>query len=269
DSIDWSCAYDSMLTVLCNLHTDNPQLLSFFNDSSLESLLLAVRLPHSAPNADQLVRLRDDIRDGLWARQPQTFPRRGPVMTAVSDVARVLLGLRTPWGRATARCEDCHSDTACTTDAVKSYFWSVAPSVWKPYYNDRATISATEYVSCCVAGGFSLRCVLCGSRSRVYIELDETPPLLCLEVFNDCVTPDMTLSLQLTSGPARLRLAGIIYLGFGHFTCRYLASDGATWYHDGAHTGNVCVPEVGFTPSTHALSQCRSRTASHYIYVRD
>ena len=35
-------------------------------------------------------------------------------------------------------------------------------------------------------------------------------------------------------------LFGIIYLGGGHFTARFIMNDGSVWYHDGQTTGSRC-----------------------------
>ncbi|KAI0753907.1 hypothetical protein BC629DRAFT_1257237, partial [Irpex lacteus] len=37
------------------------------------------------------------------------------------------------------------------------------------------------------------------------------------------------------------RLAGVVYLGSGHFTSRYIDSDGRVWSHDGISQSNFSV----------------------------
>ncbi|KAI0640761.1 hypothetical protein C8Q79DRAFT_920816, partial [Trametes meyenii] len=267
DSTDWSCAYDAPLTILWNLFRDRPDYFNTFQDAPALARLFLDKFPLCIGHENLLVDLRNDIRNALFATQPMLFPRTGPVMTSVTDVVSAILR-HEQRGTASGQCNACGFETDTTVDILHSLLWSLPVSVWRPFYSNRSTISASEYVSCLTSGGLTFPCGVCSSLTRIHVSLEDVPPMIFIEASNASVTADLTLDLHLTLCVASMQLAAVVYHGFDHFTCRYLASDGSTWYHDGAHTGAACVRETGFTPSPSALAQCRSRTASHYIFVR-
>ncbi|KAJ7187209.1 hypothetical protein C8R46DRAFT_880338 [Mycena filopes] len=82
-------------------------------------------------------------------------------------------------------------------------------------------------------------------------------------VFNDEIV------LDTDTGRARLRLRGIIYGGQGHFTCRFIQSDGTIWFHDGITTGSSCLREskVQDIGDRLQLHRCGEKTAAAVIYA--
>ncbi|KZT10057.1 uncharacterized protein LAESUDRAFT_470226 [Laetiporus sulphureus 93-53] len=74
------------------------------------------------------------------------------------------------------------------------------------------------------------------------------PPLIGLDKFsrlqpwaNHVVNVERTLTISIEERSFRYSLAGIIYHGANHFTCRFFDSAGTSWYHDGADAGRECI----------------------------
>ena len=58
------------------------------------------------------------------------------------------------------------------------------------------------------------------------------PPLLAFDTSNCRCTINQTLLIRVGNDNFRYHLAGIIYFGAAHFTCRIIHGDNV-WFHDG------------------------------------
>ena len=78
------------------------------------------------------------------------------------------------------------------------------------------------------------------------------------------IVVDRELHADVDSAGASWRLFGVIYLGFAHFTARFIDECGNVWYHDGISTGESCVLE----PLDVDLAVAHDRKAAVFMYSR-
>ncbi|KAH9925078.1 hypothetical protein B0H21DRAFT_781395 [Amylocystis lapponica] len=205
DSENWSCAYDSLMTIMWNMFTvaGNDWLHTITSTNTIaESVVNDLRL---------LEVVRNRLRDLLFTLDGQRFPRHGPCTASV-------LCTTIPYGVMRNTCMSC--PLVMIETPLTSCVWSAYPSLWHP--DD-----------------------LSAGTSRV---IATAPPVLALEIFPpSSIYPHIVVSptVNLSSGGIQLpmALAGVVYAGFNHFTCRVVDRAGLVWYNDGASTGRHCILE--------------------------
>ncbi len=266
DSADWSCAYDSVLTVIWNLHFDEPdRLLSSLPVDNILTLFLVTQFRSLSRNTPSLETVRDSLRDILFMMQPDTFPRRGPSPASVSDLLLTLFTCPTAFGSSQVACTQCATQTPRRTDLCGSYLWSVLPDLL-PASEDNAW-DAQTVANALLVRAYRMHCPSCRTVSPVSTTLAVPPPLIFFDTANVLafrVTP--SISLLVAGIMHTWTLRGVIYHGFNHFTARYIGTDGSVWYHDGASTGQHCIRE-GDRIDQFDIRSARGRRACHYLYV--
>ncbi|KZT11788.1 uncharacterized protein LAESUDRAFT_719732 [Laetiporus sulphureus 93-53] len=76
--------------------------------------------------------------------------------------------------------------------------------------------------------------------------IHQPPPLFALEIQPNSLPGQPLIDIETVcmiptdSGPARYRLAGVVYAGDFHFTCRVVTGADKVWRHDGRATGRSC-----------------------------
>ncbi|EIW54750.1 uncharacterized protein TRAVEDRAFT_131722, partial [Trametes versicolor FP-101664 SS1] len=269
DASNWSCAYDSVLTIIWNMYVDYGELWlqSVAPDNQLMSVLRSA-FPTVQADSHLLAALRDTVRDVLFALQPGRFPRVGPVTAAAADVMTFLFQRHSRFGSCISVCSGCSCEFDASPDICQSYFWAIPEVAWSAYYNGRTSISASEYVTCALQGVFSHRCARCLIETPIKITLHEVPPILIIECNSAAVYADAEIAVTVLHAQTTMRLGGIIYHGQNHFTIRYINKDRIVWYHDGASTQAVCVPQGPLQQmSDRELTSTNSRSACYYVYI--
>ncbi|KAH9914541.1 uncharacterized protein B0H18DRAFT_886914 [Fomitopsis serialis] len=77
------------------------------------------------------------------------------------------------------------------------------------------------------------------------------------------------ISVHTQQGQIEYRLAGIIYFGGFHFTCRIISADNHIWCNDGRDMGSRCESQGTLKAmETHMLKTMGNRNVSVAIYVR-
>ncbi|KAJ7029809.1 hypothetical protein C8F04DRAFT_962458 [Mycena alexandri] len=99
--------------------------------------------------------------------------------------------------------------------------------------------------------------------------MESVPPLFVVSLDKDGIIYSRAVSFDMGGEMSVLRLRGVIYSGWGHFTARYISLNGVVWYHDGILTGRSCVEEGNLdTLSTDFLVSARGRRAINLIYAK-
>ncbi len=274
DALDYSCAYDSLFTVLLNIGIDHDVLNEYYDETPMSVYLQAlldgfsdIRQKTTIPEV-----VRNRVRDMLFAVDPDTFPRRGAVLTAVTEIFITLFTSEVPYAERCLRCSTC------------SLHWA-EPHVRSrcPYYcissdgTDRLALAGilrptvADYLQDFHAINSEFIC--CGVPVEAYLVYTNPPPVIMVEVTAAIHEVGISASISIRTSlenPAQRStwsLRGVIYLGWGHFTSRYVASDGKVWFHDGASTGRACTAD---SPRTLIdFSSAGGRRFSHLIYVLD
>ncbi|KAI0349497.1 hypothetical protein OH77DRAFT_1464029 [Trametes cingulata] len=262
DATDWSCAYDSLFTILWNIRIDEGD--AWFNSLPQDNILCRAMVTRfvSLPTSTTLLEsTRDNIRDAISMMDPDTFPRRGPATASVSELITALFQCPTAFGTSSVSCTVCGTVSERATEIASSFLWCVLPF----HVPEMADVQ-----SACLNllhHSYDVHCHACRSLSGLSTQLNSAPPLLVLEVANvNQLDPNTSLSLPVAGQLREWALRGVIYHGRNHFTARYLSADAHVWYHDGASTGQYCNAEGPRTRSLNLLV-ADQRQASHYIYA--
>ncbi|KAH9855420.1 hypothetical protein C2E23DRAFT_723963 [Lenzites betulinus] len=257
DSQDYSCAYDSVLTILLNVWTDrkNCSLNQIAGLSpALDELYECFAQVHDGLVSQEQGRNR--FRDYLYEASPTRFPRHGHALTAVSDILEKLVKRTDGYGYRVRRCVAC---TRVDIDGCHAH-----------PYPDRMHLS-TRVVNV-VSGGpeGSRGCKRCGNSSTTSTFIfDVVPPMLCIELYPIaqalpfCI--DRFLQMDVNGCTRTWSLRGLIYWGSDHFTSRYIDRSGDVWYNDGITTGSECILEQG--ENLINLACARDRSLTHAIFV--
>ncbi len=271
DSVDYSCAYDSILTILWNLYVEN-------------CVEFALRVSNVSPALDQVVRCygaikespsemekqRDLLRDFFFAADSARFPRRGAALTAVSDIIEHLVRRSSGYGYRVRRCRYCTNIVIGANEARQTLSTGLVyidirhdPRA----YGENNTSLSSRVVSV-LCGGSDNTCGRCAMDTSVSLVSDKVPPIICAELYPQGhpmqLDIDRDLTLNVNGTACRWSVRGMIYWGADHFTCRYVHVDGQVWYHDGISTGRSCVMESSLAEVN--LCHARGRQLSHVVY---
>lgn len=231
DNTNWSCAYDSLFTILYYVWTTNPhkwnrQFVELNSTAALfaNSYQKVYNSTYSAEHA------RDMVREHLHNRDQNTFPygRRG---TVLADVIREMLS-STHGTQVWTRCLACNVSSVVTTDAYIYTFDHI----------DNRVKSTSELVRT----GIKLRrnlppCAACGGqidRSAVF----EKAPRIVSVLINPAYRLKVDRSVKIMNHSGRntiVHLRGLIYFEDFHFVCRVVDAQGRIWYNDGKAMGRI------------------------------
>ncbi len=268
DAVDYSCAYDAVLTVLWNFYADtgNGWLSVIAPGNNLFDFVRA-KFPTVYTAPEQLEAARDEIRDVLQLIDPVAFPRRGTAGIVLSEMLRLLLMSPAAFGHCGIPCASCGTYVRYVPDIISSYFWTVSPHWWQETFGEMPSTDAQSCASALLNTRHILACTACAAPSSLPSTLLTAPPLLVIETGPvNTVIPTERISLPVAGGLAVWQLRAAIYFGFHHYTSRFIDPAGTVWYHDGASTARYCIRE----PTPRSLDwyrHARSRPASHYIYA--
>ncbi|KAI0799668.1 hypothetical protein BC629DRAFT_1257540, partial [Irpex lacteus] len=223
DSVNWSCAYDALFTVLYNLYREDRLILSgpTTHDVTppLERLRTGFVQLKAGTGSATPESVRDAVRELLSIVDTMELVRYGPFLTSIDRLLECLFPITTAYANTQYTCSACSRVQHADPRRFRSYVFMATS-----HENQR-------YCTTCEA--------LLTMRSAVFTR---TPSFLALELqHTDTAMPYVTVDLLFTlsehNGIA-WALGGIIYLGGRHFTCRYVDNVGRVWKHDGAHHGN-------------------------------
>lgn len=272
DSTDYSCAYDSFLTVVLNglrffpsmwksLQGGNPAF-DFFLSSLARS-----RQPNSQDRRSLSEIARDDLRDVLHTVSPLTFPRRGPATTAVLDVIAKITRVSQPLAHRQNRCSHCSFEDP-ETEPITELLWD-ASSVLFASTGPTSTARLLEQL---ILGPPPTSCGYCGSLGwTTGPTFSRVPSLLMLELPSEWTQPILIsdeFDLSIADVDCRWALQAVIYLGSGHYTSRFLDDEGAVWYHDGADSGSHCRQDSSSVAGLESINIAHNRIASVAVYRR-
>ena len=265
DAIDWSCVYDSLLTImfntrhdlagskvrLCNQNAISKRMYDDFN------LVASARLPFE--------RMRDGLRDTVCVAND--LPRCGHTMSYIDAVVDACLQSDVAYAQVLWRCTDCGVEA--DSRPVTSYVWSIRMNT--DIGRILTAVSTAQLLWAIMADTVHTQCYCCASPTSyvMSVRLLSVPPIICLEIPTaderfPSITVDRYVELALGMQTVACRLFGVIYEGGCHFTCRFLLCDGSVWYHDSDLTGSICEMEVGL--DDRQLSSARGQRACIYMY---
>lgn len=247
DSRNWSCAYDVLLGILWNTFSYNRHLWDNYLRTH-SPLLTAVYHDFLEVNLEDpdLEFVRDTLRLSL----PAGVLRWGATTTDITAVCDQLFSPDHVFTEVRYTCVSCANPGP--TKQLQNAYWIATPS-----HADDATSADKLSVEDLLAATYSDMCSQnricrgCSERTIVASVNWVTPPgILILELqphpnnwANLILDPSMIITIPGTE--YQYTLAGIIYLGYDHFTCRFIDNDYFVWKHDGMSQSNHMIREFG------------------------
>ncbi|KAK6992153.1 hypothetical protein R3P38DRAFT_2803325 [Favolaschia claudopus] len=238
DPTDYSCAYDSLLTILRAIwRVDSAKWGHRFGSVSRHVKTLANGFERALEGVRSLEDVRDEVRRAFWILDSVKFPK-GHAYTSLGDVSDALFG-DANWGVHVHKCFRCgivdHEIAGfralkyIAVDEARTTAGSLfSISEWFNRYNLR------------VSGN---NCANCGHALMRIKKATKVPPLLVFVLSSPEVIINRELSVLVEDVAAKYYLSGVVYSGKKHFTSRVIKRNGDMWYNDGIETGRESVFE--------------------------
>ncbi|KIM79453.1 hypothetical protein PILCRDRAFT_35638, partial [Piloderma croceum F 1598] len=259
DGENYSCAYDSLLTILLSIWSqDCVKWKGDFKDMNKIMNVLATGFHHAKLNRGSLESARNKIRHLLHQRMPGLFPY-GLVGTAVNELAKQLLRSDNVIASAWQQCIECENESNLHND--------LQTCVIQCDYDRDCTTSV------CLQKRFRerhprRRCAQCDGEIDNIMRFDVLPKILVLAMSDASVRVSKKISFHDDGSVVVFGLKGIVYFGDFHYTAR-VCTGGSVWFHDGMVTGRGCTYEKKLSEFTDAeLSTCNGKTTSLVIYAQ-
>jgi hypothetical protein len=259
DGQNYSCAYDSVLTILLSIWTQDPgKWKRQFKDMNKIMNTLASGFHRTREEQGSLESTRDKVRHLLNQRNPALFPY-GQVGTPVSEMTEQLLRSDNVIASTWLRCISCESETNLHCD--------LQTCVIQCAHDRDCTISV------CLQKKFrdrhvSRRCNHCNGEVDKIMRFDVIPKVLAFSVFDESIRVSKKISFRDGDSMVVFTLKGIVYFGDFHYTSR-ICTGGSVWFHDGMLSGRQCIYEKRLSEFTDSeLSTCHGKTMSFVFYAQ-
>jgi len=252
DCDNYSCAYDSLFTVLSNIWTDAPNVWSdrFDNVSGYLSMLsegfLLVKNESISFEA-----ARDTVRLELHRLDSTEYPM-GAAFTCLAALTH----------RMMVKEERCDSGTTFLSCVACGYKGNTLLHIGEylslndagPFHD---SMCERGQISDCLGWHLSdhqktsqIPCPRCSEANTnprnqlaLQVSMNRIPYIMCVMLNQDTLRINDTLSYPEAQYSVFFRLRGVVYGDGNHFVARLVTKHGDVWYHDGMTTGSVCVFE--------------------------
>lgn len=285
DSIDYSCAYDSVITPLFNVCRDigNIRTNTLFAESSPigSHFSHGIRDISRYENGDvhlsrHVDRLRDIVRDELSNSRPLIFTRRGNAYASAVEVLDDIMRPVHPYCSVRTYCVFCGSDSSAENAGDASYMFAADATLWSGHgLHPPLFCRTSKLLSTYLCAKPGRRCSQCGCDTATVSRHMNFP----LSVFHvdlsdftavTRVMPEMHASFSVDGSILKYRLYGIVYVGHGHFSSRFVDLHDRVWFHDGQLNDGRCVLDSTLHPgndNTEQLLWAGGKQACALMYV--
>lgn len=275
DSIDYSCAYDSLFMILYNL-LDQDGIQLGESSNTAESLPYNVlmqgflELANSGMELYTPEQIRDRVRDSLQSRHDPLLPRRGAVPSNIDRLLHHLFAMDPPAIRLTQNCTQCLLQYPGDTSDFVSHVLSANAMLFPPEHHP-SPLPTSYILHSLLSRPNPTTCSFCRCAAvAAKVEFLLAPKFLAIELNEEDVlmsklSIDAVVDLSSFGLSSCWSLAGIVYLGDGHFTSRFVDNASRVWYHDGISQSNRAIYE-GNTDDID-LTTLRGRKACEIFYV--
>ena len=262
---DWSCAYDSLFTILIDLYlSDSRHWTSVFHSISPNLQMLSVNTLQVLNNNVSFETVRNNVRQQLHDKYgPDSFPY-GQQGTDLFGLTRAFF--RSINSKCTAQysCQSCHTSSPAPNPPIIMQIDSntTSLSINKWFENHQNHIVD--------------KCPTCHSNRILTRHMSDSHNLFAFNIesaANIAISKSLTV-VKPAGGTMRIPLKGVIYLGQYHFVCRIVDSNKEVWYNDGQVTGKISQYEDKlnvFTEKqlrTHVNHNGATKNAVFVIYAR-
>ena len=227
DETDYSCAYDSLFTILLSIWNRDPIVWKthFCNINRTLNLLASGFHKHSTGEIS-LEMARDKVRCILQQRDPVLFPT-GTAGVNIHDLIDHMFMMSQPLTSLYIRCLTCNHILNLNNERVTGLFQCPNEFVG----------STADFFRHSIAHGISRKCEKCDGMMEKVTHFHKSPTILLCALNNAELTLSRRLTLNVGHRQKTYYLRGIIYFGNFHFTSRIVMGNGNVWFHDGIATG--------------------------------
>jgi len=246
DSVNYSCAYDALFTVLYNLWKTDTLLWTEKLYYTPHMKNLCERFGGVLDGRITFETARDEIRAELRSISATRFPT-GSDNTIIDHIVSELTG-DANFGSVVYKCSQCPYispprrlltvSTAVSSGMTDAVTLSAALELTRKRPTNRPCQT-------CAEGGVEV------TLDLVSINID-VPYLFIVSIDSVHLVPSLVLDIPHNDEVAKMQLCGIIYGDGHHFVCRIIDESGTVWYHDGIATRSQCRREQTLT----LLSDC-------------
>ncbi len=248
DSQNYSCAYDSLFTILWNMWKEDRHIIAS-QDADMQntnfSSLIQGYSSHETGNIT-LEDARNTVRYKLHHQNSQSFPV-GLVGVDMKDLLNKMFQYspNAVLGQETTLCDSCglHNTSSINID---SNVYTFSADAWRrsDMHNLPESPSLGDTEQCALLYFKSLRiptpCSVCVRYLVVSKTFDLIPKLLVLHLGGQKMQISHKIVVQLNSRSYTFKLKGMIYFGSFHFTSQFVDNNDGVWYHDGVETDQGC-----------------------------
>ena len=281
---NWSCAYDAFFMIFFYIHHSSTELWtnSWRHYSPLASALhenfSSLSVEYAQGHQSTFDEHRDQLRDILFARDPNIFPRYGPMAIDVADIFEQLNqnGEHVRTLSIQHICPPCNYTPPSVSIRLPT---TVHPALLPCSGEDQLTLSTQftiqEWMDALItANAESHRsvnvCPTCSTTAQLATIFFQPSPFLHFEIppeMRSSVLPSRIVTISNTDVPShRYLLRGIIYHGQLHFTARLVTTNNITWTYDGQLNRGIPVQEHNPSDDVRQLTTLQDRQAYVYVY---
>ncbi|KAH7905818.1 hypothetical protein BJ138DRAFT_975675, partial [Hygrophoropsis aurantiaca] len=207
DSVNYSCAYDSLFTILFQIWLENPHRwnnhMKHFTHF-LTQLVKGFQQVHQNKTSIEMV--RDDVKRKLHEYSNIRYPT-GPVGASVSDLAHTVIGTDHDLP-AWVRCSGCGGKVPVS---------GTVGHVYTPVLSLHTSVSDWLQAKWKTPAP-GLICSTCNLLVHGQWQCDTPPKLLILDVYNQPINISHTITIKGNKSNVKLHLKGIVYYKDAHFT---------------------------------------------------
>lgn len=231
DSTNWSCAYDSLFTVLYYVWTTNPHKWNKqFTELNPAAALFANSYQKVYNNTYTVEHARDLVRAHLNAKASDKFPygRRG---TVLADVVREMIS-SIHGTQIWSRCLTCDVPTTMIAHQYIYTFEHVDGQIQSTSELVRSVTRDRRNVTSCAA---------CGGQMDVSAGFVKAPKIISV-LINPRHNINIDKTVKIMNRNKRntiLQLRGLMYFEDFHFVSRIVDVQGKLWYNDGKAMGRI------------------------------
>ena len=269
DSVNHSCAYDSLLTILLSVYCDNYNMwkAEMSQQSNILSQLGRLFEAATKPRPSMtLIEVRDFIRNMLGSRD-SSIGIKGSTPTDICTVVRAMLATEQLLTSHYNKCRACDYNTHAVEQCRVT--WICDQSFWKNHpaklgiYKGK---SISKWMQALMLQNTEEQCPTC-HRHMVKVENYINAPNIFALIMT--TTAVIETSIILPGTDQMYRLAGIIYYHDCHFVCRVIDKSGQVWFHDGVENGDTALYEDNIVNIPMKKLQCKGNyVMSMLLYTK-
>ena len=247
DERDYSCAYDSLFTVLFHLwYEGQSKHKAYFESSAQMMQILNSKFLLLLNKSCTFESIRDFLRKKLNSEKPMQY-RYGSNYTDIDELIRDLTLTRS-YGTSYLQCLSCKA----LISKPYSYFSDYTAVGWsgldrEALENNASIQSYLNYKVSKIKEKTKKSCPECrksNKNSPLYVtQCINTLPTILIFAISSWIDINISLQFTVSNSLKEYILKGIIYSNGDHFTARLIDKSLNVWYHDGQTTRSLCQKE--------------------------